>query len=73
MSVILISRFMLDLQAARHATCDSLPTSLDQSQHSVLFARIMGSLDASIVPEDTVNAGDDITATPENTDEDLSI
>ena len=59
---------MLDLQAAHHAASGSFSTSLNGSQHSVLFARIIGSLDASIGPQNDVNQDEDIGDNQEDID-----
>lgn len=59
---------MLDLQVAHHAASGSLSSSLTQLQHSVLFARIIGSLDASIGPQNDVTPGEDMDGTQENID-----
>lgn len=54
LTAIVVSRFMLDLQAAKHAGSDH-DSALSQQPHSdVVFGRIIGSLDASL----TVFSGD---------------
>ena len=59
---------MLDLQCAHHEATGSLSSSLNQSQHSVRFARIIGSIDASIGPQDDVEPGEDMGGDQEELD-----
>lgn len=46
---------MLDLQAAKHA--GSGHESFSESHHSMVFARIIGSIDATIIPGDVDSTG----------------
>ena len=59
---------MLDLQAAHHAASGSLSTSLNGSQPSVMFARIIGSIDASIGPDNNVDPDEDMGGDQEDID-----
>ena len=53
MTTILLWRILLDLQAAqRRAACGGVGSSVDGSGDSLVFTRIMGSIDATIRPED---------------------
>ncbi|TBU23706.1 hypothetical protein BD311DRAFT_767969 [Dichomitus squalens] len=69
LTAILVSRFLLHLQSAKHRTVAELAASFTMDSTSlpdatsIRFGRVLGSLDQSLSPEDYFGEGEDLDDT----------